>query len=83
MASRAYVVTYSTADGGTRTETVIGRNHRSVERRIGKKGGKILFLDRDESEVTPARSLKNVILSAVLFVLGAALVVACCWYRAR
>lgn len=50
MALREYSVTYTTKDGQRRMETVTGRNHSDVERKIAALGGTILDLDRAEDE---------------------------------
>ena len=57
----AYIVTYVTADGERKTETLYGRSHKDVEREVKRSGGNVTALQRDESYAPRTRSKKRVI----------------------
>ena len=83
MPARTYIVTWVTADGQTKTEGVIGRNHLAVERFIKKQGGKVIHLDRDEVMSRKSHAFRHDVWGVVLFVVIAVVVVAYLWYRRR
>ena len=83
MPARTYIVTWVTADGQTKTEGVVGRNHLAVERFIKKQGGTVIHLDRDEVVSKKSRSFRHDVWGVVLFVVIAVVVVAYLWYRMR
>ena len=68
MDEHTYIVTWEMVDGRKTTETIIARNHRAVERIIKKKGGTVVFLDRDEVRAPKLRTFKHTILAVILFI---------------
>lgn len=83
MPERTYIVTYIAADGNQKTQTVVGKNHLTVERFIKEQGGTVLHIDRDESEPMTVRPFGHMIKGIVFFVIAALAVVAYYWYRHR
>ena len=81
MSERTYIVTYIAADGQKKTASVIGRDHISVVRFIEERGGKVIYLDRDESIPGRSRSLRHSVWAIVLFALAALAVVAYFWHK--
>lgn len=81
MLERTYIVTWVTADGQTKTASVIARNHQAVERFIKKRGGTLISLDRDEEKAPKTRSIRHAIWSVVFFVVIAVAAVAAYWWR--
>jgi len=68
MDERTYIVTWQTADGQRTTETIIARNHLAAERLVKKKGGTVVFLDRDEVRAPKFRTLKHTLVVVILFI---------------
>ena len=68
MDEHTYIVIWQMADGQQTTETITARNHRAVERIIKKKGGTVVFLDRDEVRAPKFRTLKYTLLVLILFI---------------
>lgn len=83
MSKRTYIVTYIAADGQTKTDGIVGRNHAAVEKFIERQGGQVLHLDRDEDMLSKAHAFRHDILGIVLFVVAALAVIAFAWYRMR
>ena len=81
--THAYIVTYVTADGTTKTETLSGRNHFEVERQIKVEGGCVRGLEREEGRAEKVRSVGRSFGCITIVVLLVALAVAAYWYRVR
>ena len=69
MRERTYIVTWKMVDGRKITETITAKNHLAAVRTIKKKGGTVVFLDRDEVRAPKFRTLKHTLLAMILFII--------------
>lgn len=83
MTSHTYIITYETADGRKKTASVVAPNHVAAVRFIEDRGGKVVYLDRDEFRPRKSRAVRHTVWAIVLFTLAALAVVAYFWHRMR
>lgn len=83
MTSHTYIITYETADGRKKTASVVAPNHVAAVRLIEDRGGKVVYLDRDEIRPRRSRAFRHTVWAVALFTLVALAVVAYFWRRMR
>ncbi len=81
MTKRHYSVTYVTVDGKTKMETIAGRNHLSVERRISAEGGHVTGIYPEEDEYVKSHSWRRTVIGLILVIAIAAICVGVYWHR--
>lgn len=82
MDAREYTVTYITKDGEEKEATMVGYNHRAVERQVAAMGGTVLNITRAEEEYPRrVRTTRRTVGCATVVLLLVALAIAAYWYR--